>query len=192
MSFISLVTIAPLLANWIFRYGTKLGEEFAYFFILILLLFYSYRQALVVPFLGLSVTIVAFLAKQVFAHDRPYLYFNKQGIFETITTVEGVTLNGGANSFPSGHTMSAFALYAFLAFCLPSKKIGAVLLFAIALMVGLSRVYLVQHFFQDIYLGALIGTLIAIVWYFLQYRIFPYPLQPLDGAVSLRRHKSVV
>ncbi len=177
--------------NWIFRYGTKLGEEFAYLFILLTLLFFSYRQAIMVPILGLSVTIVSFIAKQIFSHDRPYLYFNKQGIFETITTVDGVVLNGGANSFPSGHTMSAFALFAFFAFCLPFKKGTAFALFTIALMVGLSRVYLVQHFFEDVYLGALIGTLIAMGWYFLQYRIFPYPLESLDGAIRLGNRKSV-
>ncbi|GJM35758.1 MAG: hypothetical protein DHS20C18_47590 [Saprospiraceae bacterium] len=175
------------LGNYIFRYGTKLGEEISYFIILIILLFVGYRHALAVPFLGLTVTVVSFLAKLVFAHDRPSLYFRKQGVFETITTIDGVVLNGGANSFPSGHTMSAFALYAFLAFCLPFKKGVALLTFTIALVVGISRIYLVQHFFEDVYLGAIIGTLIAMAWYFLQFRLFPYPLQSLDGSLKLRR-----
>ena len=135
---------------------------------LVLLLFIKFRFALFLPVLGFLVSLTSFLTKRLFAHDRPYLYFRKNGVFDQINVVEGVTLNGGNNSFPSGHTMAAFALFAFLAFVLPVKRGVSALLFSFALLVGLSRIYLVQHFFKDVYLGASIGLFLAMVCYFLQ------------------------
>ena len=40
-----------------------------------------------------------------------------------------------------------------------------------ALLVGISRIYLVQHFLKDIYLGSILGVLAALLMYFLQYRM---------------------
>ena len=128
-----------------------------------------------VPLLGFSVSVISYLTKTYFGHDRPSLYFRKLGMLDEINLVEGIVLNGGTTSFPSGHTMSAFALYAFLAFCLPKKKWLAALLFLIALLVGISRIYLVQHFLQDVYLGAILGVLIGMGWYWIQSRFLNRP-----------------
>ncbi|RYF68888.1 MAG: phosphatase PAP2 family protein [Cytophagaceae bacterium] len=71
------------------------------------------------------------------------------------------------NSFPSGHTTSAFALFSMLAFLWRRKAWGwlGTLLAAIA---GYSRVYLFQHFVEDAFVGALLGVLtsVAIVLYY--------------------------
>ncbi|MCB0615652.1 MAG: phosphatase PAP2 family protein, partial [Phaeodactylibacter sp.] len=154
-----------------FRYFTKMGEAPAYFLVLGALLFVGFRHVAALPVLGFLVGLLSFLSKELFSHDRPYLFFRKMGVFDQIHTVEGVVLNGGNNSFPSGHTMSAFALYAFLALCLPRKGGVGLLLFLAALLVGVSRIYLVQHFFKDVYLGAFLGVLAALAVYFLQYRM---------------------
>jgi membrane-associated phospholipid phosphatase len=151
--------------NVFFTYFTKMGEEPAYILAILLLINYAYRYALFLPLIGIVVTYVAFATKAFFKHPRPYLYYNDLGIFDQIILVDDVELHGGANSFPSGHTMSAFALYAFIAFCLPKKKLTGLVLLLIAILVGLSRVYLVQHFFKDVYLGAVIGMLIAMALY---------------------------
>ena len=174
-----------------YRYGTEMGEALVYIIALTVLLFVRYRYALVIPLLGFTVSVVAFGMKTFFGHDRPMLYFKKLGLFDQLTVIEGVRLNGGANSFPSGHTMSAFALYAFLAFCLPYKKGGSVVFFLLALMVGVSRIYLVQHFLKDIYLGAIVGVLIAMIWYYVSllprnqwmdgYMTLPINRKPLAG-----------
>jgi len=148
-----------------FIYITKMGEEIAYIFAILILLFNRYRQALLIPFLGIVVTIVSYLTKKFFSEDRPLAYFEKLDVFDQINVVEGVVLHSGATSFPSGHTMSAFALYSFLAFCLPQKKGLGVFLFVVALLVGISRIYLVQHFLRDVYLGSIIGVLLAILFY---------------------------
>jgi membrane-associated phospholipid phosphatase len=68
------------------------------------------------------------------------------------------------NSFPSGHTTSAFALLVFLTvFVFPKNNKIVSLLFALALLVGISRLYLAAHFFKDIYLGSIVGFGVAIV-----------------------------
>lgn len=151
-----------------FRYWTKMGEEPAYIVAIILLLFIKFRFALFVPLIGIVVTIVANLLKAFFAQPRPGLFFEQNGLIESINLIEGVVLYSGATSFPSGHTMSGFALYGFIAFCLARKKAVGLLLFMVAFLVGLSRIVLVQHFIRDVYVGGIIGVLLAILIFYLQ------------------------
>jgi membrane-associated phospholipid phosphatase len=75
-----------------------------------------------------------------------------------------------SNSFPSGHTSTAFTLALLLAFL--SKKNFWVYFFPlIAFFVGYSRVYLAQHFVTDVFAGMLIGivssflSLMVYEWY---------------------------
>ncbi|MEO6136494.1 MAG: phosphatase PAP2 family protein, partial [Ginsengibacter sp.] len=75
--------------------------------------------------------------------------------------VEGVTLHT-LNSFPSGHTTSAFALAAILGFAVKNKNYSISFLL-IAAMVGYSRIYLGQHFMVDVLAGSVIGVLSAII-----------------------------
>ena len=154
-----------------FTYTTKLGEEILYAIIFIFLLFKKVRFAILIPLIGLVVTIVSFITKWFFGHDRPIVFLEKNGLLDQIDFIEGVYVHTGQNSFPSGHTMSAFALYGFLAFIISGKRFWGLALFLVALLVGISRIYLVQHFLKDIYLGALFGVLIAIGFYFLQEKI---------------------
>ncbi len=69
------------------------------------------------------------------------------------------------NSFPSGHTMAAFAFCTILAVLINRKSAGLILFLAV-LLAGVSRVYLLQHFFVDIWGGALLGFLVTFltVW----------------------------
>ncbi|SDE16417.1 phosphatase PAP2 family protein [Niabella drilacis] len=77
--------------------------------------------------------------------------------------IEGVT-HSGYNSFPSGHTTSAFALA--LLCCLHTRKRGVqALFFSLACMTGYSRIYLGQHFLPDVFAGMLIGSSTAVVVY---------------------------
>lgn len=158
--------------NYLFIFFTRIGEEWAYPVLLAFLLFavkpMNFRNFIYIPLLGTTVALVSYLSKAYFRHPRPMLYFDRKGILDEIVLVSDVSLYGGLNSFPSGHTMSGFALYAFVAFVYPNKKIAAAILFFIALMVGLSRIYLVQHFLKDVYLGAIIGVFIGMLWYYLK------------------------
>lgn len=154
--------------DWFFRWFTTMGEAWIYFPIAFLLLFLRFRQGLTVPFIGGTVMVITYGLKSFFAHDRPLAFLSKEGLFGMVHTVSGVDLHGGANSFPSGHTASAFALYTFAALCLPYKKGVAALLFFVALLTGISRIYLVQHFLKDVYAGAMLGFFIGLCWYIIQ------------------------
>jgi undecaprenyl-diphosphatase len=66
-------------------------------------------------------------------------------------------------SFPSGHTMTAFAVAIPLSMFYPSLTIG--LLFC-ALSIATSRILLGLHFLSDVVAGALIGTGLGYLGYF--------------------------
>ena len=66
-------------------------------------------------------------------------------------------------SFPSGHTMTAFAVAIPLSLFYPSLTIG--LLF-FALSIAMSRILLGMHFLSDVVAGALIGTALGYLGYF--------------------------
>jgi undecaprenyl-diphosphatase len=61
-------------------------------------------------------------------------------------------------SFPSGHTITAFAVATSLSFFYPTL---AVLLFCFALCIAVSRIILGMHFLTDVVAGALIGVGLA-------------------------------
>ena len=113
-------------------------------------------------------TIVSYNTKEFFAHPRPSKFFKSEGLFDTLNLVEGVTLYVGNTSFPSGHTMSGFALFSLCAFMLKDKKIFAFFLIVLAVLVGISRIYLVQHFLEDVFLGSIMGVLLSMILFRLQ------------------------
>lgn len=113
--------------------------------------------------------LTQFLKHQVFDdYHRPAVLM--EGI-SGLHFVPGVDINQH-NSFPSGHTTAAFSLYALLALLLERKNMGWIWVL-IASLVGLSRVYLLQHFWIDVVAGALIGTLMS-TFIFVLFKTF-YP-----------------
>jgi membrane-associated phospholipid phosphatase len=151
-----------------FIYGTQLAEEKVYLLIIFSMLFLRVRDSVLFTVLGGIVMLISVIAKAYFLHDRPYVYFSIHGLMTQIHPVEGVKLLVGKTSFPSGHTTGAFALFGLLAFLL-SKRINlGWLFFGLALIVAFSRMYLIQHFFKDVYAGSILGLAIAILFYQLQ------------------------
>ena len=150
-----------------FCYFTKVGEEWSYLIaILAFAYFRNFREALTVGFSGLLALIISFATKSFFAHPRPFTFFYREGLLDEIIVPEGYRIYQGLNAFPSGHTMSAFALFGLIALFLKGKKLTGFVLFIIAALIGFSRIYLFQHFFEDVFLGAICGFAIAI---FLKY-----------------------
>ncbi len=147
----------------LFPYLTHLGDGWVLAALaLIVLLFHSYYAALVatVSFVGTSFT-TQFLKRVIFTEaPRPKSYFQESDILHF---VEGVQVHC-CNSFPSGHTMAAFALFSFIALFVKNKAIGWLFCIA-ALTIGFSRIYLQQHFFVDVYVGAILGTSLTTVTY---------------------------
>ena len=64
------------------------------------------------------------------------------------------------NSFPSGHSTTAFAFFGFVAFTFFRQNItGQIGCVILAILVGYSRIYLSQHFLEDVIAGASLGLL---------------------------------
>jgi membrane-associated phospholipid phosphatase len=113
---------------------------------------------IIVAFL-LSGAIVQLL-KYIFPMPRPSVFLANAHYSHFI---ENVTLTGHA-SFPSGHSASAFALATLLSLFDNNKRRSYWYLLAAAL-VAYSRIYLGQHFLQDVYWGSIDGFISAlIVW----------------------------
>lgn len=75
--------------------------------------------------------------------------------------IENVTLHN-YHSFPSGHSASAFALAAVLSFSVKNKNYSMFFLL-LAALVGYSRIYLGQHFMDDVLPGSFFGIISAII-----------------------------
>jgi membrane-associated phospholipid phosphatase len=69
-------------------------------------------------------------------------------------------------SFPSGHATAAFSLFIFLTLISKNKKLGY-LYAVLACLTAFSRVYLSQHYFIDILIGSLIGTIVTLFTFYL-------------------------
>ncbi|MCB0765941.1 MAG: phosphatase PAP2 family protein [Flavobacteriales bacterium] len=104
---------------------------------------------------GLSAIAVQIL-KRVFAYDRPYMFKDRLG---DLPWVEGMELHHHL-SFPSGHATAAFSMCFALAI-LVDRGTWSLVLGVLAAVLAYSRVYLSQHFTEDILAGAALGTLIA-------------------------------
>lgn len=143
----------------LFIYLTYLGDgAFVIIIGLVLIFFKKRREGIVILASYLMSGGVAQLIKEVVVEARPGIFFQNSGYPYLI---EGITLHN-MHAFPSGHTASAFALAATLAFCIRNKWYSLIFL-SLAALVGYSRIYLAQHFMQDIFAGAVIGLMSAII-----------------------------
>lgn len=126
--------------------------------------FFYYRKqkklALLVLVAFLSSGLTAQLLKNIIYAPRPRIYFEASQYIYRLDNFGNS--GGGASSFPSGHTTSAFALATVLALWFRKKWLSVVLVIAAAL-VGYSRIYLAQHFPADVLAGSCIGILFGTV-----------------------------
>lgn len=74
------------------------------------------------------------------------------------------------SSFPSGDTQTAFGAAMFLAY---TYRKHITLLFLIAFITGVSRIYVGVHYPSDVFVGGLIGALASFVVCYFGYRYFP-------------------
>lgn len=140
---------------------THLGDGLFAFLIFLVLLLTNYRSALTALFCFTLVLLLIQTGKQLVFEDalRPAAYFASLG--QEIRLIDGVKIHH-RNSFPSGHSASAFVLFTFLAMHVRNKRLGIFWLIA-AVVIAYTRIYLAQHFMGDVLAGACIGTAVALL-----------------------------
>jgi len=147
-----------------FRFATYLGDGVMIAIIAVALLFVRFRYAIAFLIGSLITAGIVNLFKKVLLEDmyRPSKYFE---LFENtkLHLVEGVNLHS-LQSFPSGHTATAFNVFFFLALVIKKPALKFVM-FLLAITVAYSRVYISQHFLIDITVGSIIAVLIMFFTY---------------------------
>lgn len=150
-------------ADYFFAYTTNLGDGVFFVAIILILFFVSRRMGFMAlaSFL-LSSGLSIFFKRVVFPDNyRPLKYFEHSNWQYHV--IKGLKIYE-YNSFPSGHTISAFAVFGLLAL-LDKHKNRGLLWVLLATAVGYSRVYLFEHFVEDAFAGSIIGVFSTTIVY---------------------------
>jgi len=175
-----------------FEYITHLGDGAFAFLVAIIFLFFNIRKSVYILLSYAGAGVVSYILKHWIYYDvtRPHFVF-QYFVREELKEVQGVDLIG-FNSFPSGHALSAFALFFCLLFVSRSHFLK-VIFFALAILAAYSRVYLSQHWLIDIYVGSIIGVCFSLLFYIVFYHTNKW--QQLNTTLPLilsqRKTKSV-
>ena len=115
------------------------------------------RQFYIVTTVLIFVAIVSQGLKTLIYRERP---------FEAYPSIEKLS-EAGSSSFPSGHTLEAFAMATILSILFSGKKI-VIPVFTWAVLVAYSRMALGVHYPSDVLAGMVIGVLIGwiVPWIF--------------------------
>lgn len=150
-----------------FKYITYMGDGVIFVLVTILILLHKKKFTVKVILIGIvHGLLVSFFKRILFANfDRPAVFFKKHSLLHF---VDGVSVHSHF-SFPSGHTATAFALATTLALIYRSYFVLYASMIA-ALLIGYSRMYLLQHFFEDVYGGAFIGFATAFSIYMINWK----------------------
>ena len=154
--------------DYFFIYYTNLGDGFFCVAIALLLFLFKKKYLSLMVFSSYAISgIIAQVLKYFILEARPAVYL-KDSTYRYF--IEDLTLHN-FHSFPSGHMASAFAMAGVLSFAAKNKRYS-MLFFSLAILVGYSRIYLGQHFIDDVLAGAVLGFISAIFCWILFDRIF--------------------
>lgn len=148
-----------------FRISTFIGDGIFYLMILVPMAIFRLRFPVIGFISFISSGLAAQLLKRIFDQPRPKLFFENIGNVNLLHFVPSVDVYSH-HSMPSGHSASAFSMFLLLSIIIPEKRLGA-LFFFFALNVGLSRIYLLQHFLQDVVVGSILGVIFTILTVYL-------------------------
>ncbi|WP_090602392.1 phosphatase PAP2 family protein [Parapedobacter koreensis] len=185
-------------ADAAFQYITYGGDGLLMVLLTVILLFVRFKYVIYAITCFILTGLLAQGIKRTLGFPRPAKFF--EGVHD-LHIPPDYTVHFH-NSFPSGHTTTAFAMMAMLYYLFPNQR-NSPFLFVMALLVGYSRIYLAQHFPQDVFAGALIGssmTFLLLGWFdsstlfkadwanrrlHISVAIRPNPKQQSDGYSSL-------
>jgi len=97
----------------------------------------------------LTLWIVVELVKALVRRSRPFI---------RVTQTRVVGYRAAGRSFPSGHTSQAFFMATLLASHFQAGTWVALLLYIMALLVGITRMYVGAHYPRDVLAGAILGS----------------------------------
>jgi membrane-associated phospholipid phosphatase len=98
---------------------------------------------------ALTLWLVVELVKALVHRGRPFIRLSQARI---------VGHRAGGRSFPSGHTSQAFFMATLMAGYFHAGVWAMCLLYAIALVVGITRIYVGAHYPRDVLAGAILGS----------------------------------
>jgi membrane-associated phospholipid phosphatase len=174
------------LGDILFPYITELGSSITAVVLPLLLLFVSYRKSLLLATSYIVTFIINVPLKNYFGAPRPKLYFD--GTLRPIYYVPNVEVLSNHFSFPSGHTVCAFTAAVVLTYITPNKKFGYLYLL-LAILVAYSRMYMSQHFFEDVTAGSFVAVLFTTLW-LLWFDTRPFIQTPFwQGSLSRKKIK---
>ncbi|MFB6458007.1 phosphatase PAP2 family protein [Chitinophaga sp. Hz27] len=156
--------------DWFFPKITQLGSTVGAVALVAILFFINKRQSFVMATAFVFTAVVNFAFKFIVAFPRPHRYFEQQLLGGTtdprlhnIYYVPGIDVLDNFRSFPSGHTVCAFTAATVLSYYC-RNKVWTILFFVLALLTGYSRMYMSQHFFEDVTAGSFVGIFLSICW----------------------------
>ncbi len=114
------------------------------------------------PVLWLSMLVVNFPMKNIFRRRRPFIAYVKARVLGP---------RPRDFSFPSGHTAAAFGGAILFATHAPA---GIPVFYALASIVGFSRIYLGVHYPSDVLIGGLAGTALALSFRAVLHALVPW------------------
>ena len=149
--------------NWFFRFWSAVGNGWFSVVVILAMIPFNKKKFIVLATNSVLCAVLAqFFKRVVFSDiDRPLKVLGREGH----NLIEGIHI-ASKHSFPSGHTTAAFALFIMLALMFENKRASFLFFFA-SVLVGLGRVYLFEHFYVDTYAGAILGSTVTVVVYYL-------------------------
>lgn len=145
-----------------FTYFTEMGASIP-FLIVVFFLFLRINSSFYLLVTLLVNVLLTYGLKRFFGVPRPKVFFEENFPHVALQFVEGMKIHT-TNSFPSGHTAAVFATMT----CIALLSYNRYLLFLcllLAIVTAYSRIYLSQHFAEDIMLGSIVGMTTALATY---------------------------
>ena len=135
------------------RFGGGMNPVMIVAFFLIAGIAYAERRwisyAIAMGIAGLAAGMAGQIVKQLVGRARPELWLGPSHYAP-----------GSSTSFPSGHTVGAFALAGVLVFASRNRALRAIALL-LAIIVGLSRILAFRHWASDVTASAIVGLIAA-------------------------------
>lgn len=141
---------------------TQLGNMLVAFIAAFLLFILNYRRlAIEIIFGTLTLWLLVEIIKALSDRDRPFLTLDKARV---------IGWREIGDSFPSGHTTQIFFLMTLFIHYFQFGMVETAALYAVAALVGFTRIYVGAHYPRDVIAGLVLGS----VWGILATLVDPY------------------